>query len=224
MEDITETRTLELQLRQAQKMEAIGRLAGGIAHDFNNLLMVISGYSEFLLERLGSDPQLRGPAQEISNATERATSLTRQLLAFSRKQMLAPKVLDLNEVVTENLKMLTRMIGEDIDLVMVPGPGSGAVRADPGQIDQVIMNLAVNAPRRHAARRQAHHRDRQRHARRELRAHSPARSPPATTSCSPSATPASAWTTKPSRASSSLSSPPRAPRAPASASLPCTAS
>jgi PAS domain S-box-containing protein len=145
MEDVTETRTLELQLRQAQKMEAIGRLAGGIAHDFNNLLMVISGYSEFLLERVGPDPRLRGPAQEISNATQRATSLTRQLLAFSRKQMLAPKVLDLNEVVAENLKMLTRMIGEDIDLVMVPGPGLGAVRADPGQIDQVIMNLAVNA-------------------------------------------------------------------------------
>jgi len=145
MEDATETRTLELQLRQAQKMEAIGRLAGGIAHDFNNLLMVISGYSEFLLERLGPDPRLRGPAQEISHATQRATSLTRQLLAFSRKQMLAPKVLDLNEVVAENLKMLTRMIGEDIDLVMVPGPSIGAVRADPGQIDQVIMNLAVNS-------------------------------------------------------------------------------
>src|SRR5208282_3112527 len=145
MEDVTETRTLELQLRQAQKMEAIGRLAGGIAHDFNNLLMVISGYSEFLLEGLGPDPQLRGPAQEIFNAAQRATALTRQLLAFSRKQMLAPKVVDLNEVVAENLKMLTRMIGEDIDLVMVPGPGLGAVRADPGQIDQVIMNLAVNA-------------------------------------------------------------------------------
>jgi PAS domain S-box-containing protein len=145
MEDVTETRTLELQLRQAQKMEAIGRLAGGIAHDFNNLLMVISGYAEFLLERLGPDPRLRGPAQEIANATERATSLTRQLLAFSRKQMLAPKVLDLNEVVAENLKMLTRMIREDIDLVMVPGPAIGAVRADPGQVDQVVMNLAVNA-------------------------------------------------------------------------------
>ena len=144
MEDVTETRTLELQLRQAQKMEAIGRLAGGIAHDFNNLLMVISGYAEFLLERIGPDPRLRGPAQEISNATQRATSLTRQLLAFSRKQMLAPKVLDLNEVVAENLKMLTRMIGEDIDLVMVPGAVLGALRADPGQIDQVIMNLAVN--------------------------------------------------------------------------------
>jgi PAS domain S-box-containing protein len=144
-EDVTEHRALEQQLRQSQKMEAVGRLAGGIAHDFNNLLMVISGYSEFLLEKLGPDPALRGPAQEIANAAERATSLTRQLLAFSRKQMLAPKVLDLNAVVTENLKMLTRLIGEDIDLVMVPGTELGAVRADPGQVEQVIMNLAVNA-------------------------------------------------------------------------------
>jgi PAS domain S-box-containing protein len=144
-EDVTERRALEQQLRQSQKMEAIGRLAGGIAHDFNNLLMVISGYSEFLLERLGPDPSLRGPAKEIATAAERATSLTRQLLAFSRKQMLAPKVLDLNAVVTENLKMLTRLIGEDIDLVMIPGPELGAVKADPGQIEQVILNLAVNA-------------------------------------------------------------------------------
>ena len=144
-EDVTERRALEQQLRQAQKMEAVGRLAGGIAHDFNNLLMVISGYSEFLLERLGADPTLRGHAQEIANAAERATSLTRQLLAFSRKQMLAPKIVDLNGVVTENVKMLTRLIGEDIDLVMVPGPDIGAVKADPGQIEQVIMNLAVNA-------------------------------------------------------------------------------
>ena len=123
----------------------MGRLAGGIAHDFNNLLMVISGYSEFLLDRLGPEPALRGPAQEIASAAVRATSLTRQLLAFSRKQMLAPKILDLNGVVTENLKMLTRVIGEDIDLVMVPAAGLGAVRADAGQIEQVIMNLAVNA-------------------------------------------------------------------------------
>jgi PAS domain S-box-containing protein len=144
-EDVTERRALEQQLRQSQKMEAVGRLAGGIAHDFNNLLMVISGYSEFLLERLGPDPALRGPAQEIAAASQRASSLTRQLLAFSRKQMLAPKILDLNGVVTENLKMLTRVIGEDIDLVMVPGTSLGAVRADAGQIDQVIMNLAVNA-------------------------------------------------------------------------------
>jgi PAS domain S-box-containing protein len=144
-EDVTERRTLEQQLRQSQKMEAVGRLAGGIAHDFNNLLMVISGYSEFLLDRLGPDPALRSPAQEIASAAVRATTLTRQLLAFSRKQMLAPKILDLNGVVTENFKMLTRMIGEDIDLVMVPAADLGSVRADAGQIEQVIMNLAVNA-------------------------------------------------------------------------------
>ena len=144
-EDVTERRVLEQQLRQSQKMEAVGRLAGGIAHDFNNLLMVISGYSEFLLERLGGEPHLRGPAQEIASASERASSLTRQLLAFSRKQMLAPRIVNLNDIATENLKMLTRMIGEDIDLVMTPGKTLWSVRADAGQIEQVIMNLAVNA-------------------------------------------------------------------------------
>ena len=144
-EDVTERRALEQQLQQSQKMEAVGRLAGGIAHDFNNLLMVISGYSEFLLERLGAEPHLRGPAQEIASASERASSLTRQLLAFSRKQMLAPRIVNLNDVASENLRMLTRMIGEDIDLVMVPSPNLWAVRADAGQIEQVIMNLAVNA-------------------------------------------------------------------------------
>ncbi len=144
-EDVTERRALEQQLRQSQKMEAVGRLAGGIAHDFNNLLMVISGYSEFLLERLGAEPHLRGPAQEIASAAERASSLTRQLLAFSRKQMLAPRIINLNHIATENLKMLTRMIGEDIDLVLVPSQNLWSVRADAGQIDQVIMNLAVNA-------------------------------------------------------------------------------
>ena len=145
IEDVSERRALEQQLRQAQKMEAVGRLAGGIAHDFNNLLMVVSGYCEFLLERIGSERALRGPVQEIANAAERATSLTRQLLAFSRKQMLAPKVLNLNVVVKENLNMLRRVIGEDIHLLMLPGAELGAVRADPGQIEQVIMNLAVNA-------------------------------------------------------------------------------
>jgi PAS domain S-box-containing protein len=144
-EDITERQSLEQQLRQSQKMEAVGRLAGGIAHDFNNLLMVISGYSEFLLERIGGNGELRPPAQEIANAATRATALTRQLLAFSRKQMLMPRVLDLNALVSENLKMLTRVIGEDIDLVMAPAASLGAVKADPGQIEQVIMNLAVNA-------------------------------------------------------------------------------
>ncbi len=144
-EDVTERRLLEQQLQQSQKMEAVGRLAGGIAHDFNNLLMVISGYAEFLQDRLGPEPELRAPAQEIASAAGRASSLTRQLLAFSRKQMLAPKILDLNGVVTENLKMLRRMIGEDIDLVLAAANELGSVRADAGQIEQVIMNLAVNA-------------------------------------------------------------------------------
>ncbi len=144
-EDVTERRALEQQLRQSQKMEAVGRLAGGIAHDFNNLLMVISGYSEFLLERLGAEPHLRGPAQEIASAAERASSLTRQLLAFSRKQMLAPRIVNLNDIATENFKMLNRMIGEDIDLVTIPGKSLWPVRADSGQIEQVIMNLAINA-------------------------------------------------------------------------------
>jgi len=144
-EDVTERRALELQLQQSQKMEAVGRLAGGVAHDFNNLLMVISGYCESLLERAGTNPELSGPAGEIAAAAARASTLTRQLLAFSRKQMLAPKVFDLNSVVGENLKMLARLIGEDIDLVRVPGMNLGLVKADPGQIEQVIMNLAVNA-------------------------------------------------------------------------------
>jgi PAS domain S-box-containing protein len=144
-EDITEQRALEQQLRQAQKMEAVGRLAGGIAHDFNNLLMVISGYCEFLLQRLGPDPSLRGCAEEIANAADRATALTRQLLAFSRKQMLTPKVLDLNAVVSENLKMLPRLIGEDVELATLPAAALGKVKADPGQIEQVVMNVVVNA-------------------------------------------------------------------------------
>ena len=145
-EDVTERRGLELQLRQSQKMEAVGRLAGGIAHDFNNLLMVVSGYSELLLDRIGAaDPATRGPAQEIASAASRATALTRQLLAFSRKQMMMPKVFDLNAVVSENLRMLNRLIGEDVELVMLPGGDLGRVKADPGQIEQVIMNLAVNA-------------------------------------------------------------------------------
>jgi PAS domain S-box-containing protein len=144
-EDVTVQRGLEQQLRQAQKMEAVGRLAGGIAHDFNNLLMVISGYCEFLLDEVGEKRSIRGPAEEISKAAKRAISLTSQLLAFGRKQMLAPKVLDLNEVVDENLKLLTRLIGENIELVMNPGRELGLVKADPGQMEQVIMNLAVNA-------------------------------------------------------------------------------
>ena len=144
-EDVSERRALEEQLRQSQKMEAVGRLAGGIAHDFNNLLTVIKGYSELMLDELGSADPLRSEVDEIKKAADRAASLTRQLLAFSRQQVLAPKVLDLNSVVSNMDKLLHRLLGEDIDLFTVLEPGLGRVKADPGQVEQVIMNLAVNA-------------------------------------------------------------------------------
>jgi PAS domain S-box-containing protein len=144
-EDISERRTLEEQLRQSQKMEAVGRLAGGIAHDFNNLLTVIKGYSELMLDDLDQTDPLRHEVDEIKKAADRAASLTRQLLAFSRQQVLAPKVLDLNLVVHNMDRLLHRLLGEDIDLFTVLEPGLGRVKADPGQVEQVIMNLAVNA-------------------------------------------------------------------------------
>jgi len=143
--DITERKVLEGQLRQAQKMEAVGRLAGGIAHDFNNLLTIIAGYSDMMLSRLAADDPLRAHVSEIRIAGDRAASLTRQLLAFSRQQVLAPQVLDLNAVVANMDKMLRRLIGEHIDLVTVCEKRLWHVKADPGQLEQVIMNLAVNA-------------------------------------------------------------------------------
>ncbi|MCZ6904837.1 MAG: response regulator [Acidobacteria bacterium] len=143
--DITEHRRVEESLRESHKMEAVGRLAGGVAHEFNNLLMVIRGYSELLLQRSSANDLVRTNAEEIRKAADRAASLTRQLLAFSRKQVLQPKVLDLNAVVTEVEKMLRRLIGEDIELVTALEPGLGPVKADPGQIEQIILNLAVNA-------------------------------------------------------------------------------
>ncbi len=145
VQDITERRQLEEQLRQAQKMEAIGRLAGGVAHDFNNLLTVIIGSSELLLLRHANNDKLKRGVKLIMDASERATALTRQLLAFSRQQILQPKTLNLNGVIADIEKMLPRLIGEDIDLVVVPGPELGLIRADQGQLEQVIMNLAVNA-------------------------------------------------------------------------------
>lgn len=143
--DITDRRQLEEQLRQAQKMEAVGRLAGGIAHDFNNLLMVIQGYADLMTERLAVGDPLRRNAEQIQTASQRATSLTRQLLAFSRKQMLAPKVLSIQSVVTEMEKILRRLIGEDVQLETSSVPDLGLVKADRSQIEQVILNLAVNA-------------------------------------------------------------------------------
>lgn len=143
VEDITERKQLEEQLRQAQKMEAIGRLAGGIAHDFNNLLMVITGYGRLLLERV--PPEVRDWGEAVLLAGERATVLTRQLLAFSRKQVLTPTVLDLNKVISGMDVMLQRLVGEDIDLASALDPALGHVKADQGQIEQVIMNLVANA-------------------------------------------------------------------------------
>jgi two-component system cell cycle sensor histidine kinase/response regulator CckA len=145
-QDITERKRLEEQLYQSQKMEAVGRLAGGMAHDFNNILMVIIGYSEFLLDRYRDelDP-LHKELEQIRRAGERAAALTHQLLAFSRKQVLQPQVLDLNLVVADMVKMLQRLIGEDIDLNIVFEPALGHVEADPNQIEQVILNLVVNA-------------------------------------------------------------------------------
>jgi two-component system cell cycle sensor histidine kinase/response regulator CckA len=143
--DVTDRKQLEEQFRQAQKMEAVGRLAGGIAHDFNNLLMVIQGYADLMTDRLPEGDALRRNAEQIQMAAQRATSLTRQLLAFSRKQMLAPKVLNIQSVVVDMEKILRRLIGEDVELQTSAAPDLGLVKADRSQLEQVIMNLAVNA-------------------------------------------------------------------------------
>ncbi|HEX7083950.1 MAG TPA: ATP-binding protein [Gaiellaceae bacterium] len=144
-QDVTEQRRLEEQLRQAQKMEAIGRLAGGVAHDFNNLLVVIRGYSGALAEALERDEELQRQAVAIDQAGERAASLTRQLLAFSRRQVLRPAVVSVNDVVSETRSLLDRVIGEDVQLTTELEPEPWRVLADPGQLVQVILNLAVNA-------------------------------------------------------------------------------
>ena len=138
-------RVSEKQFRQAQKMEAVGRLAGGLAHDFNNLLTVIMGHSQVLLGELPSGNPIRAKIEEMQKAGERAASLIRQLMAFSRKQPLEPKILPLNSVVGNVESMLRRLIGEDIQLVIRPDPFNGHVKADPGQLEQVLMNLVVNA-------------------------------------------------------------------------------
>ncbi|MEZ4862622.1 MAG: PAS domain S-box protein [Caldilineaceae bacterium] len=143
--DITALKHLEEQFRQAQKMEAVGRLAGGVAHDFNNLLTVINGYSQLIFKRLPPDDPNRKRLGEIQKAGERAANLTRQLLAFSRKQMLQPQVVNLNTLLTELLKLLRRLIGEDIELALTPAGDLGWTQIDPGQFEQAIINLAVNA-------------------------------------------------------------------------------
>ncbi len=143
--DITERRTLEAQLQQAQRLQAIGKLAGGIAHDFNNLLTTILGYCDLLLNQISAGSSFRRDVVEIRKAAGRATSLTQQLLAFARRQILEPKVIDLNTIIAEMHKMLCRLIREDIDLVTVLPPGLWRVRADPTQIEQILMNLVINA-------------------------------------------------------------------------------
>jgi two-component system cell cycle sensor histidine kinase/response regulator CckA len=144
-EDITDRRQLEEQLRQAQKMDAVGRLAGGVAHDFNNLLMVINGYTEVLLEQLEKGSDMHHKVQSIQQAADRAATLTRQLLAFSRKQLLELKVVDVNTVVGDMERLLRPLIGENIELVTRLSTQTGHTRADAGQLEQVIMNLVVNA-------------------------------------------------------------------------------
>ncbi len=143
--DMTELRNLEAQFRQAQKMEAVGRLAGGVAHDFNNMLGVILGYTDLALKRLNAQEPLYQDLQEVNNAARRSADLTQQLLAFSRKQMVTPRVINLNEAVTHQHKMLRRLIGEDIDLQFIPGQDLWNIHLDPSQVDQVLANLAVNA-------------------------------------------------------------------------------
>lgn len=145
VQDISERKVLEAQLRQAQKMEAIGRLAGGIAHDFNNVLSVISGYSQLIMLEPGRSDELVNRVKEIKKASERAASLTRQLLAFSRQQVLQPRVFNINATIAETSNMLRRLIGEDVELVCKADPSLGNAKADPGQIVQIVMNLAVNA-------------------------------------------------------------------------------
>jgi two-component system, cell cycle sensor histidine kinase and response regulator CckA len=144
-QDIGERHQLEQQLRQAQKMEAVGRLAGGVAHDFNNLLMVIKGHTELLMNALLPSDTFTRKIEQIDRAADRAAALTRQLLAFSRMQVLQPRVMNINEVVEDMGRLIPRLIGEDVELVLRTDPALGAVRADASQMEQVIMNLAINA-------------------------------------------------------------------------------
>ena len=145
VQDVTERVALEERLRQSQKMEAVGRLAGGVAHDFNNLLTVILGYSQIVAEGVPAGSRMADGTAQIKSAADRAAGITRQLLAFSRKQVLSPRVINLNDIMLNLDSLLRRLIGEDIEVLTVPAADLGSVKADPGQIEQVIMNLALNA-------------------------------------------------------------------------------
>jgi len=143
--DISQRKNLEEQLLHAQKMEAVGRLAGGVAHDFNNMLTVITGYNRMILDELSTMDPLRGYAEEILKAADRAAALTNQLLAFSRRQIMQPRVINVNAVLMQTQKMLQRLIGEDVELILDLGVNVGNIKADPGHVEQAIVNLAVNA-------------------------------------------------------------------------------
>ena len=145
VQDVTQHELLEEQVRQSQKLDAVGQLAGGVAHDFNNMLMGIMGYAELCLQQIGEDHKIGGWIKEILKASHRSADIVRQLLAFSRKQTIAPKILDLNDTVANMLKMLRRLIGEDIDLLWQPSADLCSVKMDPGQVDQILANLCVNA-------------------------------------------------------------------------------
>ncbi len=143
--DITQRKRLEEQLLHAQKLEAVGRLAGGVAHDFNNMLTIVSGYNRMLLDGLSPQDPLRGYAEEVGKAAERAGALTGQLLAFSRRQVMQLRVFGINDLLKNADRMLRRLIGEDLDLTLSLNPGAGNIKADPGQVEQIIFNLAINA-------------------------------------------------------------------------------
>ncbi|MCF8093141.1 MAG: PAS domain-containing protein, partial [Desulfotignum sp.] len=145
VQDITQRKKLQAQLTQAQKMESVGRLAGGVAHDFNNMLGVILGHVELALEKTGENYELNADLKEIQTAAQRSADLTKQLLTFARKDIICPRRLDLNDTVESMLNMLRRVIGEDIDLIWKPGASLWSVKMDPSQIDQILVNLCVNA-------------------------------------------------------------------------------
>ena len=231
--DITERKQLEAQLIQSQRMEAVGQLAGGVAHDFNNLLTAIKASASFLLTDLPSEEPLREEAEEIDKATARASSLTQQLLAFSRRQVLEPRVLDPGQIIADVEGMLGRLIDEDIQLVTAIGEQVGRVKADPGQLEQVVMNLAVNARDAMPAGGRLTIETKEGGSRSKPRMSTPPKFMPTSStsgslahmSCSPSPIQAMAWTKRPAPASSSPSTRPRSSaRAPDSGSPRSTAS